>query len=78
MSELARLREITLHDCEMSVEAVQDLLLAIFKQDVVNLERFTVVGSSSDLELARVQAEPHFWTTFLRRELKRDVCVECS
>lgn len=49
VAELAKLREITLDECVMDVLEVQDLFLAIFKQDVVNIERITVIAKGSSI-----------------------------
>ena len=76
--ELAKLREITLHECRLDMQQLSQFVTPIFQQDVVNVERLTVYmdvtdGTSSMPVSSRQLTE--LVRGILRRESGGNFCV---
>lgn len=76
--ELSKLREITLDKCSMDEGQLEALLVTIFEQEVVNVERVTAISEVGGGEIARrlyASVHPTIHMERLNRRLNGDFCV---
>lgn len=78
VAELSKLREITLNKCAMGAHQLEALFLALFEQDVVNVERITIASEVMENTYTCAPVDPIFWMDKLNRGLKGGFCVVCT
>ena len=78
MAELAKLREITLDGCSMSVQDIDAFQLAIFNQTTVNVERISFLQEDDPPQRSYPLPHEQYWTDRMRKELDRGFCIEFS